>query len=52
MDEPFLLGPLSGYGRDLARELVTLAKAEALTALGEQQAGIQLVEKWLRASDT
>jgi hypothetical protein len=48
MDEPFVLGPCSGYGRDLTLELVTLAKAEALSALGEQSAGVRLVEQWMR----
>ena len=50
MEEPFALGPLTAYGRDLAVELVTLAKAEALTMLGEQHAGVRLVEEWLRSS--
>ena len=49
MDEPFVLGPLTAHGRDLAVELVTLAKAEALSMLGEQTAGVRLVEEWLRA---
>jgi hypothetical protein len=48
--EVFVLGPLVDYGRDLAVELVTLAKAEALSALGEHNAGAGLVEKWMRAS--
>lgn len=43
-----VLGPLSAYGRDLAVELATLAKAEALATLGEQRAGVRLVEEWLR----
>jgi hypothetical protein len=32
----------------LARYLVALAKSEAHTALGEENAGIQVAEKWLR----
>jgi hypothetical protein len=50
LDEVFVLGPLSDYGQDLAVELVTLAKAEALSALGEPNAGIRLVEAWMRGS--
>lgn len=50
LDDPFVLGPLTAYGRDLAVELVILAKAEALTMLGEQRAGVRLVEEWLRSS--
>jgi hypothetical protein len=48
LDEVFVLGPVVGYGRDLAVELVTLAKAEALSALGEPSAGVRLVEEWMR----
>lgn len=48
LDEPFVLGPLSANGRNLAVELVALAKAQALALLGEQNAGIRLVQEWLR----
>ena len=50
MDAHFALGSLAGYGRDLAVELVTLARAEALTMLGQQRAGVGLVEEWLRST--
>lgn len=50
MDDEFVLGPLTAYGRDLAVELVTLAKAEALATLGEQNAGVRLVEEWVRST--
>ena len=33
----------------LAERFVLMAKAEALTALGEQDAGIWLVENWMRS---
>jgi hypothetical protein len=52
LDEVFVLGPLVGYGRDLALELVTLAKAEAFSALGEPNAGVRLVEEWMRGANT
>jgi hypothetical protein len=47
MNEPCALGPLTTYDRDLATELVTLSKAEALTMLGEQRAGVRILEGWL-----
>ncbi len=34
--------------RDYAGQLVVLAKAEALTDLGEKNQGVRLVERWLR----
>jgi hypothetical protein len=50
MEETFELGSLTDHGQDLAVELVTLAKAEALSALGKHTAGVRLVEEWMRAS--
>ena len=39
MKNPFP-GPPTASARDLVNELVVLAKAEALTMLGEQHAGV------------
>ena len=45
-----VLGPPTDAARDLAMKLVTLAKAEALTTLGEQHQGLHMVEEWLRST--
>ena len=35
--------------RSLARELVVLARAEALTQLGERDRGVDMVAAWMRS---
>jgi hypothetical protein len=37
--------------RSLAEHYVLIAKAEALEALGERDAGIRLVQNWLRSQE-
>jgi hypothetical protein len=38
--------------RSLAEHYVLMARSEALDALGERNAGIRLVENWMRAGDS
>jgi len=41
--------PPSPAARSLARELVVLARAEALTQLGERDRGVDMVAAWMRS---
>ncbi|NLE73991.1 MAG: hypothetical protein GX604_05110 [Actinobacteria bacterium] len=47
---PHALGPRWIVSQ--ARQILVLARAEALAALGEHNRGVELVEEWMRKAET